>query len=114
LLRERSLEQRAVFGDTLELLEQLVDRQVHFDVGLDRAERLLFERAGAAVPHEDLAEGRIDDRGRAAAELLHAMADAARLAVADAAAIMSQRREALERIMDSPGTVSGGIGGQPH
>ena len=50
------------------------------------SERLLLQRAGAAVPHEDLAVGGVDDRRRAALERLHLMADADRLAVAPAVA----------------------------
>src|SRR5262249_59968763 len=58
--------------------------QVHFHVGADRPERLFFQRTGAAVPNEDLPEGGVDDRGGAAAELLHVVADAARLAITPA------------------------------
>lgn len=59
-------------------------RKMHLGVGLDRAERLLLERCGAAVPHQDLQIGRIDDGRRTAAEDIHAMANPLRLPVAPA------------------------------
>src|SRR5262249_38370241 len=52
------------------------------DVCPDRAERLLLQRAGAAIPHEDLAERRIDDGRRATAEFFHPVADTCRLTIA--------------------------------
>src|SRR5262245_53231051 len=82
LSRENSLEKRTVSVDTLQLFEQLIDRQIHFDVSPYWAERLLLERAGTAVPHEDLAESRVDDGRRSAAELFHAVANACRLTIA--------------------------------
>src|SRR5438128_10383133 len=56
LSRENSLEKRTISFDPFQLFEQLIDRQVHFDVCPDWAERLLLKRAGTAIPHEDLAE----------------------------------------------------------
>ena len=59
---------------------------MHLGVGLDRAQRLLLERAGTTVPHQDLQIGGVDDRRGAAAEHIHAVADALRLPVAPAVA----------------------------
>ena len=70
-----------IAGMALSRSSSIVHRHVHLARRLDRAERLLLERFGAAVPEEDLALGGVDDGGRAAAEPLHQMADAGRLAV---------------------------------
>src|SRR6478672_3254858 len=81
LAGECSLEQRMVSLDGVQLLEQPLDWHVHFNVCLDRAERLRLQRGRTTVPHEDFAKSCIDDGWGAAAKFFHAVADAGRLTV---------------------------------
>src|SRR5262249_19466073 len=79
--RKRSLEQGAVFRDTLEFLDQFLDWHVHFYIGLYRPQRLRLKRGRPAVTHEHLTISGIHDRGRPAAKLLHAMPNSLRLTI---------------------------------
>src|ERR1700694_347652 len=82
LAGERRLEQRAVSLNGVQLLKQLLDGHVHFNICLHRSKRLRLQRRSTTVPHEDFAKSRVDDCRGAAAEFFHAVSDAGRLTVA--------------------------------
>src|SRR5882724_10291792 len=81
LLWEGGSKQGYISWDAPKLLDQLINRQVHFYVCPDRTECLLLKRRRPAVPHEYLTERRIHDGWRPTTELLHAMPDAFRLTI---------------------------------